>query len=153
MDDVSKYLFSLQKFQILQTWINPQTSHIVPDEYAYAWSVGLYPTFSEGEWHENFKEQFEIKEDIISKAINFLDQEWQKGKVYTFYQIRDHFVYEEKVEKLQDKWTLIYILRYIYLHGSFDARFWEKVVENGGCPIEAKTITSIFDTTKIKLVY
>lgn len=41
--NIGKAVFNLQRFQILQTKINPQTADKMPDFYAYAWSVKMFP--------------------------------------------------------------------------------------------------------------
>ena len=153
MTDIGKTLYSLQKFMILQTKLNPQTSELIPDDYdyAYAWYVGLYPFFADCEWHENVKEYFHIKEDKIDSIIDFLDKEWLEKRYYTFWEIEKHFnvLYGRNEITRSD---LICILRYVYLHGGFDDHFWGKLLEPMQHPSEAQIITYKFDTSDLYLV-
>jgi hypothetical protein len=151
MVDTGKTLYSLQKFMILQTKLNPQTSDLIPDDYAYAWYVDLYPFFSTGEWHENVKEHFTVKEDKVDAIIDYLDKEWLEKHYYTFYEIEKHFqvLYERNEIKRSH---LLSILRYVYLHGGFDKQFWEKLLEPMKHPSEARIITYKFDVSDIYLL-
>jgi hypothetical protein len=151
MIDNGKALYSLQKFLILQTKLNPQTSDLIPDDYAYAWYVGLYPFFSECEWHENLKEYFTIKEEKIDAILEYLDKEWLEKRYYTYYEIEKYFnvLYSRNDITRGD---LISILRYTYLHGGFDDQFWGKLLEPMKYPSEARIITYKFDTADLYLV-
>jgi hypothetical protein len=146
-----KVLYSLQKFMILQTKLNPETSDLIPDEYAYAWYVDMYPYFNTCEWHENLKDFFTIKEEKIDMILEYLDKEWLEKRYYTYYEIEDHFkvMYERNEIRRSD---LINILRYTYLHGCFDDNFWNKLLEPMQHPSEAQIITYNFDITTLYLV-
>lgn len=151
MNDNGKMMYSLQKFMILQTKLNPQTRMQIPDEYAYAWYVGLYPFFQESEWHENVKEYFCISEEKVSKVIQYLDNEWLNKKYYNFYDIEKYYKYSQTDNDVTRN-DLLCILRYVFLHGGFDKMFWDKLLEKENYPIEASSIISDFDTEKIYLV-
>lgn len=151
MIDSGKMIYSLQKFMILQTKLNPQTSMQIPDEYAYAWYVGLYPFFHDNEWHENVKEYFNISEEKVTKVIKYLDSEWLNKKYYTFYEIEKYYKYS-KTDNDVTRNDLLCILRYVFLHGGFDNMFWDRLLEKEQYPIEAASIISDFDTDKIYLV-
>ena len=69
MIETGKMLYHLQKFMILQTKLNPQTTSLISDDYAYAWYVDLYPIFQDGEWHENVKEYFSMSEEKVENVI------------------------------------------------------------------------------------
>lgn len=146
MENLKMMLFNLQKFSILQTKINPQTSSYISDDYAYAWYSGVYPFFDSNEVTELYKECFEVSELKVKTVIEYLDSEWLNKKYYNFYQISSHF-------KNQDinKYDLISILRYTYLHGGFDKYFWDTILTPEEFPIEAKSIISRFDVLGIRL--
>jgi hypothetical protein len=146
MEKTEKMLFNLQRFTILQTKINPQTKSSISDDYAYAWYSGVYPFFDENELTELYKDFFEVKKGIVRKVIEYLDAEWLNRNYYTFYQIRDYFNKDEI-----DKYQLILILKYVYLHGGFDQEFWNVLLKSGEYPIEAKSIISKFDILGIRL--
>lgn len=139
-------LFSLTKFQILTTKLNPQTQSHISDEYAYAWYAGVYPFFDhDSEFVSQYSDYFDIKESVVEKVITYLDDECQKSEYHTFYDIEKHF--KDTVSRPR----LVEILRYVFLHGCFDDIFWNTLISNGNCPIEAKTITSKFDIDEIML--
>lgn len=74
-----------------------------------------------------------------------LDDAWLKKEPLTFYALEDELEVQYK-----PGWTrgdLLRICRYLYLDNRFDHQFWEKLVTNGECPIEAHGIMSIFDRT------
>jgi len=136
---------------ILQTKLNPQTKESIPDEYAYAWYVDLYPIFNDGEWHENVKECFKIGEDKVTAIITYLDAEWLKKNYYNFYEIEKYYNYMDEAEKV-DRNDLLCVLRYVFLHGGFDGVFWDKLLKNEQHPVEATSIVADFDISKIYLV-
>ena len=146
MENTKMMLFNLQKFSILQTKINSQTSSYISDDYAFAWYSGVYPLFDSNELTELYKECFEIPESKVKTVIEYLDSEWLKKKYYTFYQISSQF----KNEHI-NKYDLISILRYVYLHGGFDQTFWDTILTPTEFPIEAKSIISRFDVLGIRL--
>lgn len=151
MIETGKMLYHLQKFMILQTKLNPQTTSLISDDYAYAWYVDLYPIFQDGEWHENVKEYFSMSEEKVENVIKYLDEEWLKERYYNFYEIEAHYKYKDKNINV-NRDDLICILRYVFLHGGFDELFWEKLLEKGNYPIEAASIVADFDTSKIYLI-
>lgn len=146
-----KMVYSLQKYMILQTKLNPQTSALIPDEYAFAWYVNMYPFFNDGEWHENVKEYFSISEKKVSSIIEYLDSEWLKKNYYTYYEIEKYFTYKDRELDINRN-DLLCVLRYVHLHGGFDDLFWSTLLTKEEYPIEATSIVSDFETSKIYLV-
>lgn len=146
MEETKEMLFNLQKFSILQTKINPQTSSYISDDYAFAWYSGVYPFFDSNEMTELYKENFEISELKVRTVLEYLDSEWLKRNYYTFYQISSYFKDFDI-----NKYDLISILRYAYLHGGFDQTFWDTILTPEEYPIEAKSIISRFDVLRIRL--
>ncbi len=147
-----KAIFNLQRFLILQTKVNPQTKDTIPDYYVYAWYTGIFPFFEEGDLHEDLEEYFKITKkqvDIISK---FLDDEWRNKKLYTFYELEEHFkCWNNPVENI-DRYVLICVLRYMYLRGGFDKDFWKKMLEPMQYPVEAESITRDFNVDEIYFI-
>jgi len=144
MNDNGKALFSIQKFLILSTKLNPNTMKYISDSYAYAWSVGIYPIFNNGEWHVSVKDYFDIPEEKTIKVMKYLDEEWLKDTCYSFYEIENYFTDYRRGTDI-DRWDLICILRYIYLCDKFDDNFWSCLLRNGGGPAEANGITRKFE--------
>jgi hypothetical protein len=132
------------------TKINPQTRDAIPNDYVYAWWVGLYPFFHDNVWSEDLKDYFDISEEKISKVLDYLDSEWLNKKYHTFYELEDYFDVRGSGE--YSRYDLICILRYTYLHGGFDKTFWDTMVRSGDSPVEAETIIYEFDPSELYLV-
>jgi len=148
MLDTGKALYSLQKYMILNTKLNPQTTYLLPDSYAYAWYVNLYPFLDDGDWHANLKDYFEIKEPKINIVWDYLSSEWQSKIFHTFYELEKHFGVELNRSEIS-RADLIRILRYAYLLKSFDDDFWRKLLEPMQHPSEASIITMDFDVSQL----
>jgi len=151
MVDTGKTLYSLQKYMILQTKLNIQTADFLPDAYVYAWYVDLYPFLDDGEWHENVKDYFSIKEDKIDMIWDFLSKEWQQRKYHTFYELEEQFKIEHERNEMKRS-DLIHILRYAFLNKNFDDEFWKKLLEPMKYPSEADIIIYDFDINQIYLI-
>lgn len=150
MNDIGKALFSIQKYMILSTKLNPQTAEQISDAYAYAWDVGIYPIFSNSEWHEAVKEYFDVSEEKSFRVVKYIDEAWLKKEYYHFYDLEDRFMHVENKFDI-DRWDLIRILRYTYLCKKFDDILWMKLLEGANHPVEAKGITEKFDLMDISL--
>jgi hypothetical protein len=138
-DTLGAALFSILKFLMLSTKLNPQTTDQISPAYAYAWSNGVYPVLSAVSLHEPVKEFFDISEDKCQKVVDFLIQEADEKRYHGFYEIEDHFKSSE-INRL----NLICILRYLFLLG----RLSEGVLSNllpGNHPTEAMQIVKPFD--------
>lgn len=149
--DIEKALFNIQRVQILQNKLNPNTSFLISDDYAYAWDVKLYPFFESSELHVIYEKQFEVTKQEVDVVTNFADAEWLKKNYYTFYEYEDLFLRSGKYSIKTERWNLIAIFRYMYLRGTFDQQFWQTLTENGKCPIEAFSITREFDLKELSL--
>jgi hypothetical protein len=148
--DVGKVLFNLQRFQILQTKSNPQTSDLIPDYYAYAWEVKLFPALDENALHEDLKEYFTIKEKQVNLISDRADSEWLEKRLYNFYEYEDYF--RKDTQNGIDRVTLLYSFRYFYLKRGFDDSFWEKLLEPSKHPSEAALIKRDFKIDSIYLI-
>lgn len=146
-----KAIFNLQRFTILQTKLNPQTSHFIPDEYAFAWYVGLYPFFNNSDLHEDLEDYFRITKKQLDSTTEFLDTEWLSGNLYNFYEL-EKMGYDKGPFVGLDRMDLIYILKYIKLYGGFDDDFWNKILEPMKHPTEARSIQRLFGPDDIYLV-
>ncbi|MCK5028796.1 MAG: hypothetical protein KAR57_04125, partial [Bacteroidales bacterium] len=90
-NNIGKAIFNLQRFQILQTKLNPQTSDLMPDHYAYAWYVKMFPLFNEVELHEDLEEYFTITKQQVDIISNRADSEWLEKRLYNFYEYESFF--------------------------------------------------------------
>lgn len=135
----NKKLFQLQRFSIIQTKLNSQTSNLISDDYAYAWYMEIYPIFDSNEYTELYKDCFFIKEDVVSKILTIADTLWNDKNVLSFYHLLEFI---QKKECLIDKYILINVLRYAYIHGCFDQDFWDTILTPEEYPIEASAIVS-----------
>ena len=150
--NTGRALFNLQRFQILQTKLNPQTSNIIPDHYAFAWYVKMYPALDEGELHADLKEHFTITEDQFELVSNRADNEWLEKRLYNFYEYEEFFKTRTNPPNGLTRWNLICIFRYSFLKRGFDESFWKKLLEPAKYPSEASSITSEFKITELYLV-
>ena len=151
MFDTGKALYSLQKFMILQTKLNPQTADLLPDAYAYAWYVDLYPFLDDCEWHTHLEDYFDINEAKILPIWDYLAKEWHSKIYHTFYELEEHFGVQHDQNEIKRS-DLIRILRYAYLVKNFDEKFWRKLLESMKYPSEASIITDDFDVSQIYFV-
>ena len=140
--DLGKALYNLQRFQILQAKINPQTQLSIPDHYAYAWYAEIFPFLSEGSLHHELEPYFTITRKQIEKIKKWADDEWLKSKSPSFYDFEDHFGAREGNKDGITRGVLIKVFRYMYLKKLFDDTFWKKLLENARHPTEASVITS-----------
>jgi len=140
-----KILFNLQRFQILQTKLNPNTSDLISDSYAYAWYHKLYPFMDDSDLQEDLQEYFEIKKEFALDVAKWADSEWLARRFYTFYE------YEKKFGA-GERFSLIAIFRYMFLRNTFDDEFWNTLITPQEYPVEAGFITSDFNTDSFELV-
>lgn len=150
--NIEKALFNIQRIQILQSKINPETSNLISNDYAYAWNVSMFPLLEFSELHVQYENLFEIKKETVDIVTDFADKEWLNKKYYSFYDYEDFFIRGEKFSLKTERYHLIAIFRYMFLRGSFDQMFWDKLVENGNCPIESFSIVRNFDINELSLV-
>ena len=143
-----KATYNLQRFQILQTKLNPSTSNLISDSYAYAWFESLYPILDSSQLHEDLEECFSISKEKINLVSQYADSEWLEKKYYAFYQYEGHFRSRGDIERHD----LIVIFRYLFLHGTFDATFWETLIKPMEYPTEASRVISDFRSDYLYLV-
>lgn len=150
--NIEKALFNIQRIQILQSKLNLTTTNLISNDYAYAWNVELFPLLENTDLHYQYETQFKITRQEVDIVTEFADSEWLKKQYYSFYQYEDMFVRGNKFDIKTERWHLIAIFRYMFLRGSFDKVFWDKLVENGNCPIEAFGIVREFDIKELSLI-
>lgn len=139
-----KAIYNLQRFQILTTKLNPNTTNWISDAYVYAWYEHMYPYLDYGNLHRDLIDCFQISKEKIDNVVNYADAEWLENRYYTFYE------YENKFKKEGiDRHELIVIFRYFYLHDSFDKKFWNTLIKAQNYPTEAGKITSEFSVDSI----
>ena len=142
MKELGKALYNLQRFQLLQAKINLPTHNLIPDHYAYAWQVNLYPMLDTGVLHEELEHYFTITRKQIEKIKKYADDEWLKSKMRSFYEFEDYFGCREGNKDGITRDVLIKVLRYMFLKKLFDDIFWKKLLETAKFPTEASAITA-----------
>ncbi|MDR6516767.1 hypothetical protein [Chryseobacterium camelliae] len=152
MKEIGKSIFNLQRFQILQTKLNPETTSLIPNDYAYAWYKKLYPLFEENELHEDLQQYFSITKEQVDEITAYADKEWLEKKYYTFYEYEQHYNCRINPVMGITRNTLISVFRYMFLRDSFDQVFWDKLLEPMNHPMEAGGITTDFDNSYIYLI-
>lgn len=149
--NIEKALFNIQRIQILQSKLNPETTNLVSNDYAYAWNVSMYPLLEFSELHLEYQDQFAIKKEDVDIITDFADKEWLSKKYYSFYQYEDFFVWDKNSPVKTERFHLIAIFRYMFLRDAFDQKFWDTLLENGNCPIEAFSISRKFNINELSL--
>ena len=152
MNEIGKTIFNLQRFQILQTKLNPNTTNLIPNDYAYAWYKKLYPLLEENDLHQDLEPYFSITKEQVDEITNYADSEWLEKRYYTFYEYESYYKSRTNPILGISRHTLIAVFRYMFLRDAFDEEFWAKLLEPMKYPIEAGSITSDFDINYIYLI-
>lgn len=148
-----KSIYNLQRFVILQTKLNPATSHLITDSYAYAWSSNVFPCLNGSNTDKDLKECFSVKEEQVKLIAEIADRNWLDKKNLNFYEYEELFRMNEKYKMYNiGRDELISVFRYLYLERRFDSNFWDKLLEKCSHPIEASHITSKFNQTDLCLI-
>jgi hypothetical protein len=145
---MSKPIYNLQRFQILHTKLNPQTTNLISDAYAYAWYHNLYPLGDDSNLHKDIKEHFDILESEISNVLGFADEQWRARRFLTFYNYEDHYRPNLNIDRMKLK----HILRYAFLKDLFDEEFWRVLLTPSEYPMEASNITRNFQSNELYLI-
>ena len=154
METISiKAIYNLQRFSILQTKLNPATSELIPNSYAYAWFANIYPCLHDSDIHHDLKECFATKEKQVKLIAEIADKNWLSKKNLTYYEYEKLFREDDKYENYNiSRVELLPAFRYFYLESIFDDDFWIKLLEKGEYPIEADSITNEFCQTDLYLL-
>lgn len=152
MEKSNKAIFNLQRFQILYAKLNPATSELISDEYAYAWYNNLYPILDNDQLHEDLEEYFSITKEQVDIITKYADSESKKEQYHTFYEYEDYFNVREYPVADIDRNTLISTFRYFYLKRTFNQTFWETLLKPMEHPVEAKEICSKFSIDELYLL-
>jgi len=148
-----KAIFNLQRFSILQTKLNPATSDLISDSYAYAWYDNVYPYLHESDIHSDLKECFNVKEEQVKIIAETADKNWLDNKNLNYYEYERLFSWNEEYKHYKiGRVELLTAFRYFYLKGIFDENFWKKLLEAGEYPIEASGIIKEFNQTDLYLI-
>lgn len=149
---IGKAIFNLQRFQILQTKLNPATSGLISNSYAHAWQHCMYPIMDEGEIHSDLKDYFKITKEQVKEIMDYADSEWRNGNLYTFYEYEDH--YDVRIDgKLGiDRHILMVVFRYLFLSRTFDDAFWDRLLTAMEHPAESSSILRDFTYEDLYIV-
>lgn len=152
MANVEKMLFENMKLQLLSLFVSTNHEKNITPSYAFAWSAGIYPALDEGaHWHEEFTGFFRVSGDQLLKLLEFLDDCWDNKKKMSFYDLEHHYDIHGSGRDgpLWSRHSLIAACRYLFLNDHFDTTFWESLLENGQCPVEAKIICRDFSPADV----
>lgn len=151
--DVARMLFSMQRFQILALFSNTAAEKTVSASYAFAWTHGVYPLLNDSApWHKAFASCFDVSHERIAGLHDWLRERWTNRETLSFYELEDHHRIRGS-RRPGPQWTqasLINATRYLYLHQSFDAAFWERMLGDKQCPLEAEVIAQPFAADEIR---
>jgi len=152
MLDHKKAIFNLQRYLILQTKLNPSTTHLINDSYAYAWNHSLFPIFEKSDLHEDLKEHFKITSAQVNTIVIYCESEYKLEKLHSFYDYETYFLYQSS-EKLEiSRGILIAVFTYFWLCDLFDEDFWSALLKPSGYPTEASYITTDLDYSQLSLL-
>jgi hypothetical protein len=152
MEDLGKALYNLQRFQVLQTKVNPQTSNYIPNDYAYAWYAEIFPLLNEGGFHEALEKHFKITSEQVDVITQYADSEWLEQRYYNFYEYEKYFEVRSGNKIGIDRSVLLSVFKYMYLREAFDKDFWTKLLEPMKHPVEAQGIIRKFDVDSIYFI-
>lgn len=149
-----KAIFNLQRFSILQTKLNPATSDLISDSYAYAWYDCVYPYLHESDIHYDLKECFYVREEQVKIIAETADRNWLDKRNLNYYAYERLFSTNVEFKQYNiGRVELLKSFRYFHLNGIFDKHFWGKLLEAGEYPIEASSVTKEFNQTDLYLIY
>lgn len=147
MKEIKNMLYSMQKFQIMSLFTNPEAENSISPPYAYAWEKGVFPALDEGaEWHRPFIGMFLVQEEMVKELIEFLEERYKKEIAITFYELEEHYGIKGGSSS-GDKWdrfTLTHACRYLCMHKKYDENFWKGMMEFGKSPVETKSVTRMY---------
>lgn len=137
--------FELMRFQVMSFAFSDAGRIKISDEYLFAWDRKVFPYYDEAaEWHLPFRDNFAVSEAQVSELADYLSDCWDKKQVPTFYELEDH--YQTRAGTTWwDRAKLITVCRYFFLHESFDADFWKKLIEPMQHPTEAQSVIRKLD--------
>jgi hypothetical protein len=142
MNDLSEMMFNTQRFQILALFSNPHADRNVSPSYAYAWENSVYPFLSDSaKWHQPYKNQFDIKDELLYELEWLLFSWWEEKTPVTFYDLEHHFGGGN--EYIWNRSRLLRACRYICLAEHHNNGLWDALLSQ--CPAEAQGINRKFD--------
>ncbi len=149
----TKAIFNLQRFSILQTKLNPATSNLISDSYAYAWYNSVYPYLHDSDIHNDLKDCFSVKEEQVKIIAEIADKNWIDKKNLNYYEYEKLFSWNQEYKQYKiGRVELLSTFRYFFLNEIFDDDFWKKLLQPGEYPIEASSITKEFSQTDLFLI-
>lgn len=140
-------LYHIRKEQAVQSYcLNPERS-LFNSDTIYALANDCFPYFSprSAEFKE-YEDVFRVKKAFVDQVWDFISAESDENRFHTYYELETQF--GGKDHRIE----LMTTLRYAFLAGQLDYdKFWEKLVENGGCPIEANNLNKSFELSELCL--
>ncbi|MBR3981333.1 MAG: hypothetical protein IKJ98_09250 [Bacteroidales bacterium] len=141
-EKILKALYYVRKKQILQSYHSEYGGRVYSESYVFAVKNDCYPYFHIEEDDEIYSNFYTIKQEFIETVVDYIQKEWLNKRYHTFYELESKYGHENRR-------NLIILLRYIFLDERFDKTFWDKLIENEKCPIEAFRICAPLDEYEI----
>lgn len=154
MENIEQALYQQMRLSILLTAQNGVDESPFSPDYIAAWDDQVYPLFSEGaDWHKPHEACFKIRSDKVEELFNHLLHHFDNNSDLSFYELENSFGVYGSTHSIKgwERFELIRICRYLYLHGCFDDAFWASLTKNGECPSEAHSIRQSTDHMNIYL--
>ena len=142
-------LYEIHRHQLLLNCTDQDREFIFPLDYIYALDNRMYPYFQES-WcvgDDPFVECYQVTKEFMTEVITELDRQWldKSEQIPTFYELEGIYGREQRFE-------LINIIRYCYLHQGFDGGFYDRILTPTEHPTEASGITREYNASDIYLV-
>lgn len=138
---ILRAIYEAKRQNLLIAKLNPNTSVLIQDSYAYAYTRRLYP-FYQADHDDPYEAVYKITKEFVEKILKHCDDKWLKEEKTTFYELEDKFGREYRGE-------IISVLRYAFLEQVFDRDFFENLLVE--CPAEAHGLTRDFDLKDITI--
>lgn len=136
INKILKALYCGKKRSILQFYkLQSEKQTLYSQSYIYAIEKDCYPYFDEDEDAELFNDFYCVDKVFIESVINIIGEKEDSQKKLFYYEL------ENLAGKKNIRPKLICFLRYAFLSNKFSPDFFETLLSNENCPIEAKSIT------------
>lgn len=112
--------------------------------YVYSVAKDCYPYFDNDEKAAFFNDLYDVSKEFIEETLNIIEERQNTGEKLFYYEL------ERLVVGKDVRTKLIWFLRYAFLSNKFSSDFFETLLTNGECPIEAKSITKSFNKEELE---
>ncbi|WFM72944.1 hypothetical protein [Halomonas sp. CKK8] len=145
MDSIAEALYQQMRLTILLSAQDGVESSPFTPAYLLAWDEEIYPILHEGpKWHKPHANCFKISKERAEELFHYLLEHFDSGEELTFYGLEDKLGIKGTSYSTGnwERYEVISLCQYFYLHRVFNETFWQTLTRNGECPTEAHSITT-----------